>query len=51
MENVSWCHLQVAALVTLSPQMDPCDYGWQPDYQGVMIPRTAQTDTDLAPLS
>lgn len=37
-----------AALAESPPPMDPCDYGWEPDQQGVMIPRTIPTGTDLA---
>ncbi len=52
-ENVRRCHLQVAiwksALEDSPPQMDPRSYGWEPNHQCVMIPRTVPIGTDLAP--
>ena len=51
-ENVKRCHLQVASAIDGSPPaMVPCDYGWEPDHQLVIIPRTVHTGTDLAPKS
>ena len=53
MENVRRCHLQVAiwksALIDSPPQIEPCQYGWELDQQGVLIPCTVSAGTNLAP--
>jgi hypothetical protein len=38
-----------AALEDSPPPMHPCEYGWEPNLKGVMIPRTVPVCTDLAP--
>ena len=52
-EKVKRCHLQVAIWKSpidgSPPAIVPSAYGWEPDHQGVMIPRTVPTGTDLAP--
>ena len=53
MGNIHRCHLQVeiwkAALEKSPPEMNPTNYGWELDHQGILHPRTVQPGTLSAP--
>ena len=52
-EHVHRAHLQVAiwksALQDSPPNLDPTEYGWENDHQGILIPRIASQGTLYAP--
>jgi len=52
-EHVHRCHLQVAiwkaALLQSPPNMNPTEYGWELDHQGILLPRTLPSDTLSVP--
>ena len=54
-EHVRRCHLQVATwkvpLMESPPELDPVQYGWELDHQGVLQPKTVIPGTLYAPAS
>ena len=52
-EHVNRAHLQVAisksALHDSPPDINPTDYGWETDHQGILVPRTVLKGTLYAP--